>query len=153
MKQRPTVPDTKLVLAPINLYHDAQSLNEIIFPNRCKALRHTLVVQHNKESLGLQKSIWRCSWELAQKKINWKYATCFSRENVQVAQITQHVSAVPPWTGEMIIVKRKTSCSLLFCSFFFPCFSLLFAALYFWPHSLLPSATEALALLDSCKLT
>lgn len=68
-------------------------------------------------------------------------------------QITQHVCALPPWTGEMIIVKRKTSCCLLFCSFFPLCFSLLFAALYFWPHNLLPSATEALALFESCKST
>lgn len=68
---------------------------------------------------------------------------------MQVAQITQHVSAVPLWISEMILVKRKTSYCLLFCSLFSPCFSLLFAALYFWPHSLLPSATEALALLES----
>lgn len=90
---------------------------KLIFPNWCKASRHSWVVQHHKESLGLEENIWRSTWELAQKKTDWKDATRFSRGSVQVAQITQHVSAVLPWEGEPIIVKTGTSCSLLFCSF------------------------------------
>lgn len=90
---------------------------KLIFPNRFKALRHSWVVQDHKESLGLQENIWRRTWELAQKKTHWKDATRSSRGSVQVAQITQCVSAVLPWEGEPIIVKRGTFCSFLLCSF------------------------------------
>lgn len=91
---------------------------KLFFPNRCKTLRHSWVVGSAPyRKPGLARKHWRWTWELAQKKTDWKDATCFSRGSMQVPQITQCVSALLPWEGELIIVKRETSCSLLFCSF------------------------------------